>query len=439
LKGLDKFDGKMAVLHFVAHSLNAAIAIASTEQAITVAKITPKAATGDSAISNWGREFRSRKVQMSIAISTVLRLRHSHGTLNRTCSFSLPFQRARSAMPHLTHAHQELFRRSPDERFASMTELFQHCLEQRKRSCEHWKPPGQLLPEVLQHHAGLNLGTDGAFLMNDWSFAQLCSLARVNKETVNRLSPETAVQVFRETLPSGSKPLQVLADGQSIRSVHAASYTRLWNLELLSLVREFATDFQPPQEASTGGTGLYADEQDMFVFLIDPAGWTEIGGQAFAPGCFLWNSEVGRRSVGISTFWFQAVCQNHIVWDAVEVVEFSRKHTANVSDALLEIRRTLEGLVTKRDQRKDGFVRVIENAMREKLGADAEEALKLLGQNGIQRKLAQQALEIAKQQGRLTIFSIVDALTRLAGQQANAGDRLQVDQQAASLLQLAIN
>ena len=80
----------------------------------------------------------------------------------------------------------------------------------------------------------------------------------------------------------------------------------------------------------------------MFCFLIDPAGWTEIGGQAFAPGFFVWNSEVGSRSVGIETFWFQAVCQKHIVCDAVDVVEFSRKHTANVGDSLREIRRIVE-------------------------------------------------------------------------------------------------
>jgi hypothetical protein len=102
------------------------------------------------------------------------------------------------------------------------------------------------------------------------------------------------------------------------------------------MVREFATDFQPPQKGGAvddGGTGLYCGEQDMFVFLIDPTGWAEIDGEAFAPGFFLWNSEVGRRSVGVQTFWFQAVCQNHIVWDAVEVVEFSRKHTANVHES----------------------------------------------------------------------------------------------------------
>ncbi|MBF9641228.1 DUF932 domain-containing protein, partial [Streptococcus pseudopneumoniae] len=81
----------------------------------------------------------------------------------------------------------------------------------------------------------------------------------------------------------------------------------------------------------------------------------EIDGEAFAPGFFIWNSEVGRRSLGLQTFWFQRVCQNHIVWDAVEVVDFSRKHTANVRDGLFEIRRHIAGLVAKRDARRDKF------------------------------------------------------------------------------------
>ncbi len=50
----------------------------------------------------------------------------------------------------------------------------------------------------------------------------------------------------------------------------------------------------------------------------------------------MWNSEVGKRSVGIQSCWFQAVCANHIVWDAVEVVDFIRKHTASVGDDLAE-------------------------------------------------------------------------------------------------------
>ena len=124
----------------------------------------------------------------------------------------------------------------------------------------------------------------------------------------------------------------------------------------------------------------------MFAFLIDPTGWTEIDGQTFAPGLFAWNSEVGKRSIGVSTFWFQAVCQNHIVWDATEVIEITRKHTAGVHDALRDVRIAIENLVTKREERRDGFVRVMKKAMTETLGTDAEEVEKVLQQKGIQRR-----------------------------------------------------
>lgn len=189
----------------------------------------------------------------------------------------------------------------------------------------------------------------------------------------------------------------------------------------------------PRFSGATHTTGLYAGEQDMFAFLIDPLGWTEIDGENFAPGFFVWNSEVGKRSVGISTFWFQAVCQNHIVWDAVNVVELTRKHTAGVGNVLTDIRRTLQELVARRD----GFVKVIAKAMREKLGDDADEVLKELAVNGIPRQYAKEALEIAKHKGRFTIFSLVDALTRIATQMVNAGDRLELDAKAAQLLALA--
>lgn len=340
-------------------------------------------------------------------------------------------------MPNLKSAHDQLFRRTPDECFETLPDLLQHCRTQKDTSKDFWQRPQALIPTTNDSQLTLQVGTDGAFLMNDWSFTQLCGLSGISKETVNRLSPDTVTRVFRETLPSGNKPLQLLTTGDLVRSIHGVSYTRLWNPQLLNVVQEFATDFQPPQKAMTGGTGLYAGEQDVFCFLIDPTGWVEIGGEAFAPGFFVWNSEVGKRSVGISTFWFQAVCANHIVWDAVNVVEFSRKHTTNVHDALIEIRRTLERLVELRDQRKDGFFRVMQKALQEKLGTDADDVLKELTKSGIHRSLAKEALKIAEQKGGFTIFALVDALTRLTGRIQYAGERNEVDRQAASLLALA--
>lgn len=341
-------------------------------------------------------------------------------------------------MSNLTRAHFELFRRTPDECFSSLRDLGEHCRGQRDRSFDRWHLPQAIRPRPQATNSlAVEAGTDGAFTMNAWSFGQLCQLAKVSKDTVNRLSPETAARVFEETLPAGKKPLQLLTEGDTVRSVHGTAYTRLHNADLVAILHEFATDFGPPQRASTGGTGLYCGEEDMFCFLIDPLGWVEIDGEAFAPGFFLWNSEVGKRSLGIETFWFQAVCQNHIVWDAVEVVEFARKHTANVHESLTEIRRIIERLVQKRDDRRDGFAKVVRKAMETRLGDDAEEVAEVLAKAGVSQVLRKQALDLAREQGRFTIFSLVDALTRLSGAFKNAGDRTEADQKAGRLLQLA--
>ena len=340
-------------------------------------------------------------------------------------------------MQNLMRANRELFRRTRDECFPSLVSLWENCHKRRELSADHWHPPQNLRPHIQEGRIMLAFGGDRPFEMNDWSFGQLCRLAGVSRDTINRLSPETACRAFEETLPTAEKPVQVLTTADSVRSIHGVAYTRLWDADLLTMLREFATDFEPPQQAEGGGTGLYAGEQDMFAFLIDPLGWAEIDGEAFAPGFFVWNSEVGRRSVGIQTFWFQAVCRNHIVWDATDVMEFKRKHTANVHESLNEIRRMVAALVEKRDARKDGFAATIKKAMETSLGNDADDVLKVLNQQGITKTLAKQALDIAREKGAFTVFSVVDALTRLSGKLTNAGERTEADERAGRLLALA--
>ena len=340
-------------------------------------------------------------------------------------------------MTNLKKAHNELFRRSPDECFDALPALIQHCRHQRETSSELWHPPNLLMPQIGSDRLQVHMGDDGAFALNHWSFGQLCGLCGVSRDTINVLSPETASRALHETKPTGTKPLQILANAGAVRAIHGTQYSRLWNADLLEAVAEAAPGFEPPQEAAGGGTGLYCGEQDTFAFLIDPAGWTEIDDQAFAPGMFVWNSEVGRRSVGVQTFWWQAVCCNHIVWDAVEVVEFSRKHTGNVGDALIEMRRIIESLAAKRDERKDGFAKVIQKAIKETVG-DADEATQLLVKNGINRTLIKKAITRIGDEGKpFTIWTLVDVLTRLNQQVTYAGARTEADIKVSKLLALA--
>lgn len=341
-------------------------------------------------------------------------------------------------MANLKKAHDELFRRSADERFSSIQDLHEHCRNEKRFSSDVWQMPQSLQPQLAGDTISLSVEGHDDCLLNDWSFTQFCRMSGVSKDTLNRLSAGTASRVLQETLPSANKPMQLLTTGQSVRSLHGVSYTRLWNADLLDVVQEYAADFQPPQTAANGGTGLYCGEQDMFAFLIDPTGWAEIDGEAFAPGFFVWNSEVGRRSLGVQTFWFQSICANHIVWDAVEVVEFTRKHTANVKEGLNEIRTIIDRLVTQRNARRDSFVHIMKKAVATKLGDDADEVKKVLSGGKIPGYLAKEAVEIARQRGAFTIFALVDALTRLSQRVRYAGDRTEIDSRIGALLELAV-
>ena len=61
------------------------------------------------------------------------------------------------------------------------------------------------------------------------------------------------------------------------------------------------------------------------------------------------------------------------------------------------------------------------------LGNDADEVAKALSKGGVRRQLA-------TKQGSFSVFTLVDAITRLSQERAHVGERLEVGQSAAGLL-----
>ncbi len=157
-------------------------------------------------------------------------------------------------MSNLLHAHRELYKRSPDEQFGSVESLFTHCEAQRNVSRDVWRPPQDVRPQTREDSLILNAGADGDLSLNDWSFSQLCRLALVSKETVNRVAPDTASRILIDTMPTGSKPLQLMVTNDTLRSIHGVAYSRLWNSQLLDVIRETGGEFIPPPPARNGGT-----------------------------------------------------------------------------------------------------------------------------------------------------------------------------------------
>ena len=91
-----------------------------------------------------------------------------------------------------------------------------------------------------------------------------------------------------------------------------------------------------------------------------------------------------------------------------------------------------------RDNRRDAFAKTMGKAAKTSLGDKADEVLKVLQQRGIRKTLANEALKIAGQRGGFTVFSVVDALTRLARNIPFAGERTEIDAKSSSLLALAV-
>ncbi len=97
-------------------------------------------------------------------------------------------------------------------------------------------------PVVHDDGLQLTLETGERVNLTDWSFSQLCRLSGMSKETVNRFQPETAKLAFRDTLPSSTNLFSVTT-GRSVGHFTGVSYTRLWNSELLEVVRDVCDGF----------------------------------------------------------------------------------------------------------------------------------------------------------------------------------------------------
>lgn len=139
----------------------------------------------------------------------------------------------------------------------------------------------------------------------------------------------------------------------TVRAATGPNYGRIWDAEIVETLTDLYGDgltgrFRVPGEfgervaVTKDNTTLYAGDRDMFVFLTDEENRIDIpnrrdgkSGQ-LARGFFVYNSEVGDRTIGIESFFFDYVCRNRIVWGATGHQTFRMRHTSGAPDRWLE-------------------------------------------------------------------------------------------------------
>ena len=196
-----------------------------------------------------------------------------------------------------------------------------------------------------------------------------------------------------------------------------------------------------------GPSGLYASDHDMFAFLVAPDRVISDGaGGSLMRGIFVRNSEVGDAALSITFFLMQAVCGNHIVWNATGVHEIRVRRLGEGT-----LRRAFRGFEADLRRYHDSAAEEetgIVAARKLTLGNTKEEVLDALVKYAkghsipIARNRFVEAYETAEEHeawygNPRTLWANVAGLTHASQKTGYADDRATIDRAAGKLMQMA--
>jgi Domain of unknown function (DUF932) len=352
--------------------------------------------------------------------------------------------------------------RPADERFVSLHEMgakMRH-LRDRSRSVVESTHEIEVVADETGDGRGLLIRADRATLVpTHHSFGQLCSLASPHASPAtyfreSRLSAPVVANALNSNLRTnrGTTKIRMLATNNTLRAVTSPKYGRVWNAEIVDMLIDRFGDgvtgyWRVPGEfgervgVDRDNTTLYAGDRDMFVFLADEDRRIEVadrrGGApgSMARGFFVWNSEVGDKTLGAGFFLFDYVCSNRMVWGADQYQEVRIRHTSGA------FRRWLNEAVPVLNQ----FARsspapvqqAIEAAQRKKLGSDDLDQFLAERFGRVMVEPIKVAHEVEEQRPIETVWDVTVAATAAARSLPNTDRRVEIERAAGRLLKLA--
>lgn len=292
----------------------------------------------------------------------------------------------------LNQASHQWATRPADERFTSLTTLHAHTVNVREHSRAACVSSRSIsaVPVDGDFKALQVVGPQGAAVnVSNWAFGQLAARAGSPAGYLRELPAPLAadclnygLQVARDISDIG---LLLYKNGgePELRAATGPNYGRIWNSDIArALVDRFGDgitgDFRVPGEfgqqveVTKDNTTLYASDRDMFVFLADEQHRIEIPNRrdgkagSMARGFFVWNSEVGSATLGISTFLFDYVCCNRIVWGASDYAEIKVRHTSGAPDRWIE--NVVPAIQSYANSSTGNIVKAIADARAAKIG-----------------------------------------------------------------------
>lgn len=364
----------------------------------------------------------------------------------------------------LMQASRQWGSRPSDQRFTSLTEMHAFMQSVRRRSAAKVVSSRALTVHPLESDTeGLMVsGPNGTPVApTHWAFSQLAQRAGAPAGYLRDLPAPIAADCLNYGLKHSRnvEELGVLlqrGDGNSIpelRAVTGPNYGRIWNMTIVAALMQRFGDgvtghFRVPGEfgkrvaVTKDNTTLYASDRDMFVFLADEEHRIEMPGRrdgqtgTLARGFFVWNSEVGKSTLGIATFLFDYVCCNRIVWGAQGYSEIRIRHTAGAPDRWVE--EVTPAIEAYANASTAPITALLQQARRNKIGNPEEVADFLAKRFSRTQVEAIKAAHIADEDRPIeTLWDAVTGITAYARGIQYQDERVGFEREAGKILQMA--
>jgi hypothetical protein len=355
-------------------------------------------------------------------------------------------------MTELMQASRQWATRPADERFVSLTEMLFHALGQRDASREVVVRADKITAKPTDDNKGLLIhGPKGqGYAPSHWAFGQLANLVGAPSAYLRDKLPSPIVaDCLNWGLMQRNEDMGILIEKNgTLRAATGPKYGRIWDAQILdTLTKNFGDgtngvwkvpgEFGKDVPVTKANTTLYRGDRDMFVFLADEKNKIELPNRragktgTLSRGFFIWNSEVGASTFGISTFLFDYVCCNRIVWGSQDYQEIRLRHTVTAPDRWIE--EIKPAIRSFQEASGKGIIQMIDDARADKLKGKVDDFLA----NRFGKRMVNTLQQVHVNEEQRPIenrWDVVTAATAYAKQIEWQNDRVAFERLAGDLL-----
>lgn len=365
----------------------------------------------------------------------------------------------------------EWFSRPDDERYLSLSDLAHTVRERSERSRTRVVESALIHVEANRsdpERLSLVLpGADAPVAPTHWSFGQLASLVGAPAAYLRQLPAALAGINLQYGLTSHRaeqvKTLELEGGRVELRAVTGPDYGRIHDYELVEAVQRIAGNgtgdtrwkvpgvldwstgiYNPRVDITKDTTTLYASDRDVFLFLVDDLNPIEAGRlpdgspDLYFRGFYVWNSEVGARTLGMASFYLRAVCQNRNLWGVEDFEEITIRHSKYAASRFAH--EAAPALLNFANSSPLPFVNGIKAARERIVAKTDEDRTDFLRRRGFSKAESGKIIDaVLAEEGRPpeSIFDFVQGITAIARDKPHQDARLEMEGRAKKLLDRA--